>query len=305
MDLLSKNRKKFDEWLQKVRSILKSADKSSLNELPTDFKFLRYWGEKLKIEDPKDFATTEKAYMSLACEVGDALNSDYLSFLKKAEKHAKGTKARLVEILRYVYYYSNYAHDCFIEGGQENQAKKILKPFWRAYGNEIIENKELLHDFQIDSVLRLVKQSRDVGIEIKNEWVSVLEDMIRLPDPLLLAQCKNQLKNAEENLAQEETIAAIVLADQALELLLRDLCTRFGCDNDTLNKKGEPFRKWGFADYIIFLSKKREINKYEKANFFRFHEWRNSAYHHGLEPSVRLVRNVIDEIARFIEEHSY
>ena len=32
--------------------------------------------------------------------------------------------------------------------------------------------------------------------------------------------------------------AALDLADQALELFLRDLCTRFGCDESTLNKKG-------------------------------------------------------------------
>jgi hypothetical protein len=264
---------------------------------------LKYWAEKLKSAEPTDFAFIEKDYMNSAGAVGNALYETNLEYLKKADKHAIGTKARIIDLLKFVYHYSNYTHDCFIEAGQEVQAKKNLKPFWASYGNEIIDHLDMLDDFQIYSVLRLLKQSQAIGLRIKEDWVSTLENMIRPPDPMLISKVKDQLKAAEENLAGEETIAALVLADQALELMLRDLCTRFGCDDNTLNKEEEPFRQWGFTDYITFLSSNKEINQYEKANFFSIHDWRNSAHHIGLEPSVRSVRTVIDEIERFLEEH--
>lgn len=301
----SRTRKKYDEWIQKVRSHLNRKDKASLDELAIDCRYLRYWGQKLRKEEPESFAKIEKLHMRFNGQIGQTLHNDYSGFLKKAQKHGRGTKARLAEILRYVYYYGNYAHECFIEAGEEEEAAKILQSFWDLYGSEIMKYRDRLEDFQIDSVLRLAKHSVDIGIKIESQWISSLENLIRLPDPLLLAQCKSQLKKAEENLSQEETIIALVLADQSLELFLRGLCTRFGCDEDTLNKKGKPFRKWGFTDYVVFLSKIEEVDKYEKTGFFRFHEWRNSTYHLGLEPSVRLVRMVVDEIARFVDEHSY
>lgn len=301
----SRAQRKFDEWFQKVRSTLEHRDDASLRELPVDCRFLRYWADKMKSEEPENFTRIEKTYMKLIGQVGLRLQNDYMNFLARAQKHGEGTNARLVEILRYVYYYGNYAHECFIEGGEEKHAREILQSFWDSYCHEIMKFRDRLEDFQIDSVLRLAKQSVDIGVKIDKQWISTLEDMIRLPDPLLLAQCKNQLKNAEENLNQEETIMALVLADQSLELFLRDLCTRFGCDEDSLSKKGEPFSKWGFTEYLTFLSKREEINRYEKGNFFRFHDWRNSAFHLGLEPSARLVRMVIDEITKFINEHSY
>jgi hypothetical protein len=303
--LSSRNKAKFDEWLKKILTLLKSANKAAIDELPSDFKYLKHWAEKLKIGESSEFALVEKEYMSAASAVGNASYADNLSYLERARRHGKGTKARIKELLRFVYYYSNYTHDCFIEAGRDNQARKALKLFWKSNGREIIDNVHMLDNFQVDSLLRLARQSRNVGVQIPNEWILTLEDRIQPTDPLILAQVKLQLENAEENLAQEETIVALVLADQALELFLRDLCTRLGCDDSTHSNKGDPFGHWGFTQYINFLSSNGEIDQYMRADFFRFHEWRNCAQHKGLEPSSRSVRMVIDEIKGFFDEHSY
>lgn len=300
-----KNKKMFCQWLEKIRAMLESADKSAANELPNSFRYLKYWADKLRVEQPKDFATIEKEYVKTSCEVGEKIHVDNLEFLKSARKHGKGTKSRFTKILQYVYHYGNYNHDCFIEGGQEAQAKRILSSFWDSFGKEIMDNKDMLSAFQVDALLSLAKQSKNVGVEICPEWLEYLEDAIRPLDPFLIDQVKNQIETAEENLLKEETIAALILADQALELFIRELCVRFDCEEDTLSKRGLPFLKWGFTDYVNFLSKNKKLNQYEKATLYRIHQWRNSSHHLGLEPSVRIVRNVINEISDFLEAHSY
>jgi len=302
--LSSKAQKKFEEWSQKVRLLLKNKDESALNRLPMDCRWLQYWGRKLREQEPSDYLKVEKIEMDLLSESANALHSSYLSFLKKAQRHKKGTKIRLVEILRYAYYYGNYAHAFFIAGGKEEKAKKILSSFWRSYLDEIVEYKELLEDYQIMWILRLAKHSRDLGIKLEDRLFSKLEAEIkRPPDPILLKQCKNQLKKAEDRLNQNETITALILADQSLELFLKDLCIIFGCENDTRSDSGKPFVRWGVTEYLRFLDEIGEINENEKRNFFSFHEWRNCAQHKGLEPSARSIRMVIDEITKFIDEH--
>jgi hypothetical protein len=303
--MVSRSRSKFDEWLLKINKSLQSHRKSSLSKLASDFKYFKYWAEKLKSEAPKDFVAIEKEYMRTAGRTGNALHLANSNYLKNADKHGKGTKVRIAELLKFAYHYGNYTHDCFIEAGQERDAKKNLKLFWDAYGQELIDYVTLLDGFQIDSVLRLARQSQTVGLRISKEWLLTLESLIRSPDKLLIDQINNQLETAEKNLGDEETITAINTADQALELFLRDLCSRFGCDESTTNKRGTQFRKWGFNDYVTYLSAKGEINDFERGNFLRFHDWRNSAQHIGMEPSVRSVRIVVDEIKRFVEEHSY
>lgn len=224
---------------------------------------LHYWASKLSQEEPSSLAKVEKEYINLNGEAAQKLHSDYLHFLANAQKHKKGTKIRLNEILRYTYYYSNYAHQCFIEGKKEKQAKEILKSFWKSHGEEILKHAER-EDYRINWVLRLAKQSQDVGVNLKNQWISRLEAMVKPPDPILRMQSKNKLKMAEQNLNQEETTTALILADQSLELLLKDLCIRFGCESSTFNDKGKPFGKWGVTEYLSFLDKAGAINDYEK-----------------------------------------
>lgn len=303
--MLSKAHRKFNEWAQKVRSSLETKDESALNRLPVECRWLRFWGTKLRDEEPSSYTKVERTEMDLLSESADTLHSRYLSFLKEAQRHKRGTKVRLTEILRYAYYYSNYVHSCFIAGGKEGKAKKILRSFWKAHLNEIVEYREHLEDDQIKWVLRLAKQARDVGVELEDKWISKLDVLIRQsPDPILLERCEDQLKMAEDSLNREETTTALVLADQSLELFLKDLCMRFGCGNGTRSDGGKPFDKWGVTEYISFLDEIGKINENEKRNFYSFHEWRNCAQHKGLEPSLRSVRRVIDDITEFMHEHS-
>ncbi len=62
--------------------------------------------------------------------MGDAvrhLHRGYLNYLKMAEKHRKGTKARLTDILRYIYYCSQDVYPCFIEAEMEETTEKLMK----------------------------------------------------------------------------------------------------------------------------------------------------------------------------------
>lgn len=301
----SKNQKRFNELFQKVNKSLSSNRKSSKGKLPEDFKYLRYWAEKLKFCEPKDFAVIEKEYMNVAGKVGDEFYANNYGYLKKADKHAVGTKARLVALMQFVYHYSRYNHICFIEAGQEEKAKEKLKLFWDAYGNEIIDNIQNLDEFQVDSVLKLMMQSKAIGVSIKNEWVLKAEKQLKPPDRLILAQVKSQIKAAEENLDREQTIEALVNAVGALELMLRDLYVRLGPSENNPDEKEDFARKSRFKEYVAFLFENGYIHDIEKGNLLRFNDWRNCVSRFGLEPSVRIVRLMIDEIKIFIDEHSY
>ena len=243
--------------------------------------------------------------MNLLNKSAKALYKDYLNYLERAKKHRRGAKIRLTEISRFAYYYGNYVHSCFIAAGREDIAKKILESFWKTQLDELIEYVDKLDDDQVRWILRLAKQSRDVGIEIEQQLISKLEARIIQPsDPVLLEQCKAQLKTAEEGLIRKDTIAALILADQSLEIFLKDLCTRFGCREDFKSDRGKLFGKWSFTDYLHFLDEIGELSESNKRNFYDFHEWRNCAQHKGLEPSMRIVKKVIEEIKKFMNEHS-
>jgi len=144
--LSSKTRKRFEELFEKVSSHLKNKDETSLNELPSDCRLLRYWTEKLRKEEPQTFLQIKKEYMLLNSQVGQKLHDDYLKYLARAKKHRKGTKVRLKEILRYVYYYGNYVHECLLEGGAGDSAKKILRNFWDVFGKELMKYRDILDD---------------------------------------------------------------------------------------------------------------------------------------------------------------
>lgn len=294
----------FKKWMQKIRLLLKTKDKSALNRLPEACRWLRYWGTKLREEEPSNYAKVERIEKDLLSKAGDALQSSYLSYLKKAQTHRKGTKVRLTEILRYVYHYGNYVHSCFIAGEKEDKARETLGSFWKDYLNEITDYVESLNDDQIRWLLRLIKQSREVGVKIQNQLVSKLEAITKQPsNRILLEQSENQLKEAEENLDKNETITALILADQSLELFLKDLCMRWGCERDTRRDSRKPFHKWGVIEYLRYLDEIGEIDEIEKNNLQNFHEWRNCAQHKGLEPSARSVRRVIDEITEFMRKN--
>jgi len=302
---LYRARRKFDEWAKRVRASLRNKSKTALNRLPEECRWLRYWGAKLRDEEPSSYREIEKIEMDLLNKSAKALYKDYLGYLEKAKKHGRGTKIRLTEISRFAYYYGNYVHSCFIAAGRKDTARKVLESFWKTQINEIIEYADGLEENQVQWILRIAKQSRDVGLKIDQQWISKLEALIVQPsDPLLLEQCKAQLGKAGESLTQENTIAALILADQSLEIFLKGLCIRFGCREDSRSDRGKSFGKWGLMDYLHFLDEIGELAEIDKRNFYDFHEWRNCAQHKGLEPSVRIVKKVIEEIKKFVEEHS-
>jgi hypothetical protein len=75
---------------------------------------------------------------------------------------------------------------------------------------------------------------------------------------------------------------------------------RWGCFNEYKDERGKPFHRWGIPEYLNYLDDIGEIDENRKRNFYIFHDWRNFVQHKGLEPSVRIVRRVIDEITEFI-----
>lgn len=173
-ELSSKTQEKFKKWAEKVRLTLSADDESALDALPTEIQWLQYWTEKLRHEEPRVYAKIEKTEIKLKSESARRLNSNYLGFLKKAQKHKKGTKVRINDVLRYAYHYSNYVHPSFIAGRREDQAKKTLESFWESYLKEIVRYRNLLEDYQIEWILRLVGQSRDVGLKIDDRQISKL-----------------------------------------------------------------------------------------------------------------------------------
>lgn len=116
------------------------------------------------------------------------------------------------------------------------------------------------------------------------------------------------IKNAREALEREENIVAMILADQALEGLLRDLCIKHGCDDQSYlkgkNGSKKPFLQWNFTDYMKYLIDKDLLTHQEKINFYKFHKWRNLAQHHDLEPSTKTVDTVINTIEDFTKRQT-
>jgi hypothetical protein len=168
---LSKSKKKFGEWRKKLRETL-DTEKSNLASLPEQCRWFRYWGEKLRHEEPERYAEIEGVEIELLSKVADVLSKNYLSYLKKAQKHRKGTKIRLTEIMRYVYYFGNYAYSNYIASAKEDKARKILQTFWNTYQRELTDSAEKLNDSQVLWLLRLIKQSKDQGIEIESRSIT-------------------------------------------------------------------------------------------------------------------------------------
>ena len=302
METLLKPEKKFKEWADKIQDILATKSESKLDSLPEKCRWLRYWGNKLREDNSCNYKEFERIETKLLGKVAYILNNHYSTYLKKAENHRKGTKVRLNEILRYVYRYGYYVHSCFITAGKKSKTKKILQSFWNIYEKELSSYLNKLDDSQIEWLSRLIKQSQSMGIEIGDEITSNLMEL-KPPDAFLVEKCKNQLKEAEKNLVKHETITALILADQTLELFLKDFCIRWECDYYVTNVRGKSFIKWGIPDYVRYLWDIGEIEEKYKVDFYLFHEWRNCAQHKGLEPSERIVRHVIDKIAYFINEN--
>lgn len=203
--LLSSKLKKFNEWAEKVDSLLERNDESALNYLPIACKWLRYWAEKLENEEPKNYAKIKEILPELLSKSASRLHLNYLSYLEKVKKHRRGTKVRLDEILRYAYYYKTYVHSNFIKSKKKEEARKILESFWDLHFNEIVEYRKLLDDQQILWMMQLAEQSEEVGIELDSQRFSKIEAEIGVRQEsnlILLEQLEKDLETWENQLVE-------------------------------------------------------------------------------------------------------
>lgn len=184
-----KEAKKFNEWAQKIRSTLEALpDEDAYNVLPDQIRLLRDWGNKLRKKELSDYLKVRNTEIDLLSKSAYELHRHYLEYLSKAKKHRVGTKVRMNEILRYVYYYSKDVQPNLTRAGKEEQNSKYFKSFWNSYLDEIVESidSDLLDDFQLQCVRAFAEQSKDagVGLEFVDELISKLELKIKKPQIL-------------------------------------------------------------------------------------------------------------------------
>lgn len=118
---------------------------------------------------------------------------------------------------------------------------------------------------------------------------------------ILIQKAQQLIEAAKESIEKDETDEALIKADQALELSLKDACLFAGCDEHTV-QDGKEFVKWGVTQYINFLDGKKSLSRDEKVNFFQFHNWRNPAQHSGMIIHPKQVRQVIEAVEAYVEK---
>lgn len=118
---------------------------------------------------------------------------------------------------------------------------------------------------------------------------------------ILIQKALHLVEAAKESMEKDETDEALIKADQALELALKDACLFAGCDEHTV-QDGKEFVKWGVTQYINFLDGKKLLSRDEKVNFFQFHDWRNPAQHSGMIIHPKQVKQVIEAVEAYVKK---
>lgn len=204
--LNSHAKKKFDEWVSKIRSTLQSDNKSDLNSLPDQIRWLQHWTKKIQKREPKTYSRIVKIETELKGKAGSELSEYYSEIhLKESQRHKKGTKIRLNEILRYVYHYGSYAHHYLISGRKKEKAKTVLRLFWRIYTGEIVKNRRLLEDHQIEWLLELAKLSRTIGLKLDEDQISKLRARAVKLEVLFMFFNVKELIQMGEELSNQQT----------------------------------------------------------------------------------------------------
>ena len=109
------------------------------------------------------------------------------------------------------------------------------------------------------------------------------------------------LQTAETALEKDDTNGAIQLADQSLELAMKDSCMVAGC-NENSTRDGKPFEKWSFTDYVLSLSESNQLSRERKASFFQIHSWRNPSQHGGMSIHPKQAKQVVDTVKSYVGE---
>jgi hypothetical protein len=195
----SREEQKFNEWAEKIRSTLAILpNEEGYADLPDQCRLLKEWGDKLRKKDMSGYLRVKETERDLLSRSANELNRHYMEYLNKAEKHRHGTRARINEILRYIYYYSRDVHANLVRAERKPQASEYLRLFWKSCLSEIREviERDFLDDFQIECVLDLAEQSKHagVGLEFVDELISKLRAKAKKPQ-IMLRFLKSLVRN--------------------------------------------------------------------------------------------------------------
>jgi len=116
-------------------------------------------------------------------------------------------------------------------------------------------------------------------------------------------QCLGTLEKAARTVT-DDPANALILVDQSMELFLKDMCLRIGATEKTLLNalSGKPriFTNWGFTECVEYLDQNGAMSKEQRAEFLRFHSFRNPVQHVGLQPSEKQVLLIITAYREFV-----
>ena len=123
-------------------------------------------------------------------------------------------------------------------------------------------------------------------------------------EQVLIQLCLTKLEKAKKSLEENDTSTSLILADESLELFLKDSCLFLGVNDKTTittsSGKEKAFPRWGFTECMEYLAEFDFMTKDQRSNFFTFHNWRNPVQHYGLQPSLLQSRMVLATIHEFI-----
>lgn len=165
---------KFNEWAEKVESLLGKTAEDSEAYLPAASQWLMFRAKKIRDKKTEYYKTIVDRYVRLSKESAKKQSAKLLKDLDKAKKHKLGTRVRIDRILSFTYHFAHYAYPNFIEGNAQDELRKILSSFWNEYLREIVEYRELINDRQISWLTELAELSEEVGIRPDTLEVSML-----------------------------------------------------------------------------------------------------------------------------------
>ncbi len=304
---MNSNLQKFESWVSKANStISECAEKGSSSTrcavLRDAAKYVKYWGMKIQTENSELFREkVSKSEKQALEQSADCIIKYYKECAGLArEKRKLGSKGRVDELFKLAYYAESSAIPFWVRSGNLEKVRAILHEIVSDVAPEIPVNSER---FRIRTIARLLDYATRVGesvpTSLKERFAIGADDQ-----SIVRQECSNIIRRATDALATQDTISALILSDQALELFLRFLCRVSGCSDDTISKTGSrrQFPKWGFVEYMIFLEDKEIFTPEQKSDFLTYHDWRNKVQHLGIEPSARQTTKVISNIQDFMEQ---
>ena len=173
----------FNEWAEKVESLLKKNDEHSLAYLPTASQWLRYRAKKIQVKNPEKYNVIMDRFVSLAKESALKQSANLFRDLDRAKKHKLGTHIRVKIIVPFAYHFAHYAYPNFIEGNAKDELRKCLSFFWSEYLHEIVEHRNFLNDEKILWIIQLAELSKEAGYNPNPIEISVLKAQIATRHP--------------------------------------------------------------------------------------------------------------------------